>query len=87
MLIRTPITSADAEFWYPSTLCRPVAHATGKAGDVFLCHPFLVHTATWLPRGPRMIAQSAVHVPGGFAVDGSNPAPVAQAITAGLAQA
>jgi hypothetical protein len=33
-------------------------HATGKAGDVFLCHPFMVHTATWPHRGagPRMIA-------------------------------
>jgi hypothetical protein len=25
-------TSADAEFWRPSVLCRPVTHATGKAG-------------------------------------------------------
>jgi hypothetical protein len=47
----------DARLWYPSTLRRPVAHATGTAGDVFLCHPFIVHTATWPHRGtgPRMI--------------------------------
>jgi len=38
---------SDAEFWRPSTLCLTAAHATGKAGDVFLCHPFMVHTATW----------------------------------------
>jgi hypothetical protein len=80
-------TNADAEFWRPSTLCRTVAHATGKAGDVFLCHPFMVHTATWPHRGagPRMIAQPAVNAPAGFVLDGSDPSPVAQAIVAGLA--
>jgi hypothetical protein len=26
---------------------RPLAFATGRAGDVYLCHPFLVHRATW----------------------------------------
>jgi hypothetical protein len=80
---------ADAEFWRPSALCLPVAHATGSAGDVFLCHPFIVHTATWPHRGtgPRMIAQPAVHVADGFAVDGSDASPVARAIAAGLATA
>lgn len=80
-------TCADAEFWRPSALCLPVAHATGSAGDVFLCHPFIVHTATWPHRGigPRMIAQPAVHVADGFAVDGSDASPVARAIVAGLA--
>lgn len=78
---------ADADFWRPSVLCRPVVHATGRAGDVFLCHPFIVHTATWPHRGqgPRMIAQPAVHVRDGFALDGTDSAPVAQAIRAGLA--
>jgi Phytanoyl-CoA dioxygenase (PhyH) len=82
-----PGTNADAEFWRPSVLCRPMAHATGQAGDAFLCHPFLVHTATWPHQGtgPRMIAQPAVHVRDGFALDGNDPSPVAQAITAGLA--
>jgi hypothetical protein len=80
---------SDTEFWRPSALCLRAAHATGSAGDVFLCHPFMVHTATWPHRGtgPRMIAQPAVNVPGGFAVDGSDPAPVARAIVAGLAAA
>jgi hypothetical protein len=78
---------SDAEFWRPSVLCRAVTHATGSAGDVFLCHPFVVHTATWPHRGtmPRMIAQPAVHVADGFAVDGSDPSPVARAIVAGMA--
>lgn len=69
-------TDADAELWYPST-------------DVFLCHPFMVHSATWPHRGtaPRMIAQPAVHVADGFAIDGTDPSPVARAIVAGLAMA
>ncbi|WP_051570890.1 hypothetical protein [Cryptosporangium arvum] len=69
----------------PSVLCRTVVHATGRAGDVFLGHPFLVHTATWPHRGvtPRMVAQPAVHA-GGFALDGSDPSPVARAIVTGL---
>jgi hypothetical protein len=82
-------TNADAVFWRPSVLCRPVAHATGKAGDIYLCHPFIVHTATWPQRGtmPRMIAQPAVHAREGFAIDGSDPSPVARAIVVGLAMA
>ena len=82
-------TDADAEFWRPSTLCRTASHATGKAGDVFLCHPFIVHTATWPHRGagPRIIAQPAVNAPAGFELDGSDPSPVAQAIVKGLAMA
>lgn len=81
---------ADADertFWRPSALCLPAEHATGSAGDVFLCHPFIVHTATWPHRGtgPRMIAQPSVYAADGFAVDGTDPSPVARAITASLA--
>ena len=41
---------------------RPTVLATGRAGDVFLCHPFLVHAATWPHTGrhPRIIAQPGV---------------------------
>lgn len=37
----------------------PVVPAVGSAGDVFLCHPFLVHAATWPHRGkaPRFLGQ------------------------------
>lgn len=79
-------TDSDAEFWRPSVLCLRDAHATGAAGDVFLCHPFIVHTATWPHRGttPRMIAQPAVTAPDGFVLDGSDPSPVARAIVEGL---
>ncbi|MFI0942210.1 phytanoyl-CoA dioxygenase family protein [Streptomyces sp. NPDC021020] len=41
---------------------RPVALATGRAGDVFLCHPFLVHAAQ--PNhgaAPRFLAQPPLH--------------------------
>jgi hypothetical protein len=80
-------THSGTELWYPSTLCRPVTHATGTAGDVFLCHPFIVHTATWPHRGtgPRMIAQPAVGAPAGFTLEGTDPSPVARAIVDGLA--
>jgi hypothetical protein len=49
----------------PSVLCRRAAEATGRAGDVYLCHPFIVHTATWPHRGtsPRMMAQPGVGSP------------------------
>jgi hypothetical protein len=70
----------------PSVLCRQTASAVGSAGDVYLCHPFVVHTATWPHRGtePRMMAQPGVEVPDGFALDGSDGSPVAQAIVRGL---
>jgi len=45
-----------------STFKRPRAQATGRAGDVYVCHPFLVHRATW-PHcgiGPRMLAQPEI---------------------------
>jgi hypothetical protein len=71
---------------------RPTVLATGQAGDVFLCHPFLVHAASWPHRGrcPRMIAQPGVALFGEYALSpqpGVPPAPVEQAILDGLAQA
>jgi hypothetical protein len=44
------------------TFRRPRARATGRAGDVVICHPFLVHRATWPHRGAtaRIIAQPAI---------------------------
>lgn len=41
---------------------RPLTLATGRPGDVYLCHPFLVHAAQ--PnhgRRPRFMAQPALH--------------------------
>jgi hypothetical protein len=53
-----------------STFERPRAFATGQAGDVFLCHPFLVHRATWPHRGsrPRVIAQPEIGIHQPFAL-------------------
>ncbi|MBE1488386.1 phytanoyl-CoA dioxygenase family protein [Plantactinospora soyae] len=77
---------AVAERLQASVFCRRTAEATGRAGDVYLCHPFIVHTATWPHRGttPRMLAQPGVDVPDGFVLDGTDPSPVARAIVAGL---
>jgi hypothetical protein len=71
---------------------RPTALATGGAGDVFLCHPFLVHAASWPHRGrfPRMIAQPGVALYGQYALRaeaGETPPPVQQAILDSLAPA
>lgn len=72
-----------------STYERPRARATGKAGDVFICHPFIVHRATWPHRGitPRIIAQPEIahHQP--FTLnDESTACAVEQAILRGLQQ-
>lgn len=70
---------------------RPVVLATGQAGDVFLCHPFLVHAASWPHRGrcPRMIAQPGVALFGEYPLTpqpAAPPPPVEQAILDGLAR-
>jgi hypothetical protein len=61
---------------------RPTVLATGRAGDVFLCHPFLVHAASWPHTGtqPRLIAQPGVALHDQFPL--TPPlSPVEQAIT------
>jgi hypothetical protein len=70
-----------------TTFERPRTRATGHAGDVFLCHPFLVHRATWPHRGagPRMVAQPAVAIHEPFALQvGPDVCPVEHAILQGL---
>ena len=46
----------------------PVVNATGEAGDVYLCHPFMVHAATWPHRGsePRYVSQPGITVEDGL---------------------
>jgi hypothetical protein len=71
-----------------TTFQRPRARATGRAGDVFVCHPFLVHRATWPHRGsvPRMIAQPAIGHAHPFALGaGDEVSVVERAILRGLA--
>ncbi|HEY3068552.1 MAG TPA: hypothetical protein VGL09_22395 [Methylomirabilota bacterium] len=70
-----------------STFKRSRARATGGAGDVYVCHPFLVHRATWPHRGvgPRILAQPAVSNRAPFALRrGSDVCVVERAILRGL---
>lgn len=72
--------AAEAE---AATADRPEAVATGDAGDVWLCHPFLVHAAQ-PHRGthPKFMAQPPLLPTARFTLDG--PSPVEQAIRRGL---
>jgi hypothetical protein len=65
---------------------RPSAFATGRAGDVFVCHPFLVHRATWPHRGsaPRLVAQPGVALHSPFPLTGDAPFPVERSILQSL---
>lgn len=67
---------------------RRVALATGKAGDVYLCHPFLVHAASWPHRGlkPRFISQPELPSIGNFCLERAdeNYSPVEIGIRLGL---
>lgn len=76
----------------PSTWTEPVVRrtfATGRAGDVYLCHPFLVHRATWphTGLGPRIVAQPEIATHEPFAlVDRPEVCAVERAILRGLSQ-
>lgn len=65
---------------------RPEALATGEAGTVYLCHPFLVHAAQ-PHRGikPRFMAQPPLLPKGAFSLDGAeDESPVERAIRQAL---
>lgn len=72
---------------FAETAHRPVATATGPAGTVYLCHPFLVHAGQALRPGrrPRFLGQPALlpRLPLDPWRDGA--APVERAIAAALA--
>lgn len=70
-----------------ATAHRPQALATGRAGDAFLCHPFLVHAAQ--PHHgtrPRFLAQPPILPAEQLSVDRADGAysPVERAIRRGL---
>lgn len=70
-----------------ATFEREVVPATGGAGDVYLCHPFLLHRASWPHRGrtPRVIAQPGVWLKEPYAlVDPAAALPVERAILSAL---
>jgi hypothetical protein len=55
---------------FGTAMDRPEALATGEAGTVYLCHPFLLHAAQ-MHRGsvPRFIAQPPLHPAEPFQLD------------------
>jgi hypothetical protein len=73
---------------FDDTAGRPVAYATGEAGTVYLCHPFVVHAAQ-PHRGtrPRFLAQPPLPSAAPFQLNRPDGAysPVEQAIRMALA--
>jgi hypothetical protein len=69
----------------PASEGRPEVAATGEVGDVFLCHPFLVHAAQ-LHRGtrPRFMAQPPLLPARDLDLETVTPTPVAAPILRGL---
>jgi hypothetical protein len=65
---------------------RPLALATGEAGDVYLCHPFLVHAAGWPHRGtqPRYIAQPPLALREPLDLDANPVTPLERSIALAL---
>ncbi len=78
---------AVADMLPATTWQRRRVLATGRAGDVLLCHPFLVHRATWPHRGdrPRMIAQPEIGAHAGYALREPGTCAVERAILRALA--
>ena len=71
---------------YSCTDDLPEVLATGEAGDVYLCHPFLVHSAQPNIDGtPRFMGQPPLHLVEGIGYELDGPSPVEQAIRLGLA--
>lgn len=69
----------------PASAHRPVALATGSIGDVYLCHPFLVHAAQrHQGRTPRFMAQPPLYPVGPLDLEAAEPSPVARAVLRGL---
>lgn len=71
-----------------ATADHPIDLAIGNAGDVYLCHPFLVHAAQSHATGrPRFLAQPPLHPVGWINASldvAHGSAPVEQAIRAAL---
>lgn len=64
---------------------RPVVLATGSLGDVYLCHPFLVHAAQpHRGRTPRFMAQPPLYATKPLDLQAEHPTPVALAVRNGL---
>lgn len=71
----------------PASEHRPTALATGTVGDVYLCHPFLVHSAQpHRGRQPRFVAQPPLHARTPLDLDEADPPPVARSVLNGLSR-
>lgn len=69
----------------PLSAHRREVAATGEAGDVYLCHPFLIHAAQ--KHGgdtPRFLAQPPLEPTDLLNLHGPAPSPVERAVLAGL---
>lgn len=73
----------------PDMSKRKEVHATGKAGTVYLCHPFIVHAAQ-MHRGktPKFMAQPPLLLKQELNLDGVkyNPTPIEQAVLQAIAK-
>ena len=69
----------------PASAHRFESLVTGGPGDVYLCHPFLVHAAQpHRGRTPRFMAQPPLDPTGTLDLSGTNPTPVERAVLDGL---
>jgi len=70
---------------FAESAARPEAAATGPAGTVYLCHPFLVHAGQrHRGRVPRFMAQPPLLPRRPFRLDRADPVPVERAILEAL---
>jgi len=71
----------------PATENCEIVSVTGNIGDVYLCHPFVVHSGT-AHRGtvPRFMAQPALEPTGELDLTAEYPSPVAVAVRRGLGE-
>jgi hypothetical protein len=68
-----------------ASAARAVAAATGSLGDVYLCHPFLVHRGQKHEGAqPRFMAQPPLEPTGLLDIDGAGAFPVERAIMRAL---
>jgi len=69
----------------PISAHRPVEPVTGTLGDVYLCHPFIVHAGqAHHGHTPRFMAQPPLAPTGLLDLDAEDPTPVARAVINGL---
>ncbi|MFC9975619.1 phytanoyl-CoA dioxygenase family protein [Spirillospora sp. NPDC127200] len=62
---------------------RPTVQATGRAGDVYLCHPFLVHAGQpHMGKTPRFLGQPGLLPSGPLRLDHASPGPFSPVETA-----